>query len=398
MPLIETGPLRGLYMPDYADGSIVNLLSSIIHGRGGRSPHAPLAGLPPEQLAGADHLVCIAIDGMGCKQLDHYLDAGGDGAFLAAHHRQTISTVFPATTASAITTFLTGATPAEHAILGWHLNLPDLGMSTAVLTSQTRTGLDFAGPDFDLDRYLRLPSHLATVPQHKAQLSYGLIPHSRFSLCSTPWDDVRTFETLDGMVEAVLSVTRAPGPSLNYVYWPVHDSLCHEFGIYHPNTLGHLAEIDTALARLVDGLHGRSVMLLVTADHGIIDTPEAHRVDLSAIPGLYDCFTTLPCGDACHAALFVRPNRVERFERLVAEHLAASSYCLTGEQLLELGVFGPGRPHPALANRLADYYLIARDRHAYDSPPWGRAARFLAGNHGGMSRAEMMVPLYAVEL
>jgi len=398
MPQIDHGPLQGLYMPDYADGSIVNLLSSIIHGRGGVSPHAPLSCLPPEQLAGTDHLVCIAIDGMGIGQLDDYLAGGGHGAFLGTHPRETISTVFPATTASAITTFLTGATPAEHAILGWNLNLSDLGMSTSVLKSQTRTGMEFADAEFDLEGYLNLPSHLATVPQRKAQLSYGVIPHSRYSRCGTPWDDIRTFETLDGMVEAVDSVTATEGPSLNYVYWPVHDSLCHQLGTRHPKTVGHLGEIDTALAQIADRLEGRSVTLLVTADHGIIDTPESHRIDLSTVPGLYDCLSTLPCGDACHAALFVRPNRTDQFEAIVAEQLASTSYCLTGDQMIELGVFGPGMPHPALARRVADYYLIARDRHAYESPLWGEEARFLVGNHGGMSRAELRVPLFAVQL
>ena len=45
MPIINSGRLKGFYLPDYPKGSIINLLSSVIRSRGGRSPHRELAGL-----------------------------------------------------------------------------------------------------------------------------------------------------------------------------------------------------------------------------------------------------------------------------------------------------------------------------------------------------------------
>ena len=70
--------------------------------------------------------------------------------------------------------------------------------------------------------------------------------------------------------------------------------------------------------------------------------------------------------------------------------------CVTGEELLRLGVFGPGRQHPALAARLGDYVLIARDGYAFAHTPAGAKSDFNIGNHGGMSKAEVQVPLYVV--
>ena len=396
MPTLTEGPLAGLYFPDYPDGTIVNLMASIVRARGGDTPHAPLPAAPPDRLAACDHLACIAVDGLGVAQLEAYLARRPDSPFLGCHPRTALSTVFPATTASAVTTFLTGATPAEHAILGWHLNLPDLGLVSTVLMSRTRTGSAFAPDDFDLDAYLQLPSYLDRVPEPKAQLSYGVIPHSRFSRTGTRWQRVRSFETLDGLVRETLAFTRAVPRGLAYVYWPGHDALCHEHGVAAPRTLAHLAEIDDALARLRDLVDGRAVTLLVTADHGIRDTPPEQRIDLAAVPGLYDCLATLPCGDAGHANCFVRARREARFLDLVATHLGDACHCIAGDEFLALGGFGPGTPHPALAGRVGDYLLIARDRQAFAAPHAGEAPWFMLGNHGGMSRAEMLVPLYVV--
>jgi hypothetical protein len=396
MPQLATGPLQGLYFPDYPDATIVNLMASLIVARGGRSPHPPLAAAPATRLAPARHLICLVVDGLGEAQLDHYLNHHPASPFLGAHARSVLSTVFPATTASAVTTFLTGAAPAEHAILGWHLNLPDLGLASTVLMSKSRTGSDFAPETFDLDAYLALPSYLNSIPETRALLSYGVIPHSRFSRAGTRWDRVRSFDSLAGLQREVTAFCREEARGMAYVYWPVHDSLCHQHGTRDPRTLAHLGEIDQALAGLHDALRGRDAMLLVTADHGIHDTPPAQRIDLAAVPGLYDCLATLPCGDAGHASCFVRPRREARFLELVAQHLGDACHCIAGETLLELGAFGPGEPHPKLYGRVGDYLLIARDRQAFAAPIAGEAPWFMTGNHGGMTAGEMRVPLFVV--
>ena len=76
MPKVTEGPLRGFYLPDYDGGSIVNLLSSIIRSRGGRSPHRELIGLSASQLRGAQKLVYLLIDGIGEAQLQAFLGSG----------------------------------------------------------------------------------------------------------------------------------------------------------------------------------------------------------------------------------------------------------------------------------------------------------------------------------
>ncbi|MDD3441550.1 MAG: hypothetical protein PHU50_08865, partial [Kiritimatiellae bacterium] len=145
-------PLRfaELPRPDYAGGSLVNLMASLIRARGGRSPHRTLAGLPSAALRPYSKVVLLLLDGLGANQLHTLVTRGKGRQFFARHPWQVITTACPATTAAVVTTLATGASPAEHAILGWHLNLPDLGMVGTLLPFITRTDTPIAPADFPL--------------------------------------------------------------------------------------------------------------------------------------------------------------------------------------------------------------------------------------------------------
>ena len=103
------------FRPDYTGNGFVNLIASVVEARGGAPRHAPLAGLSVAEIRGAANILLIIVDGLG----DRYIAANGQGGALARHRRAPISAVFPSTTASAITTSFTGATPLEHGLTGW---------------------------------------------------------------------------------------------------------------------------------------------------------------------------------------------------------------------------------------------------------------------------------------
>jgi hypothetical protein len=381
-------------MPDYKRGSVVNLLSSIIRSRGGRSPHAELDGVPARSLASARHVIYLLVDGLGEAQLTRLLREGRGRSFFGMHPRQVISTVFPATTAAAVTTFGTGASPAEHGVLGWHLHLHDLGLVSTILLTSTRTGSPMAHEDFDLGEYLCTPSHIATVPCRKELLSWAHIPRSRYSRANDPWTFRGGYRTLTGMVRQVATRAARRSRSVSYVYWPEYDSHCHEYGCFHRRTVSHFMQIDRALAQLVRLLQGTDTALIVTADHGLVDT--SNGVELREVEGFYDHLAALPSGDARQVQCFVRPARVESFLDLVQTKLSRACVCVPGSYLLRKQAFGLGKPHRALENRVGDYTLLARPDYSFASTLPGAESSFNKANHGGMSAEEVRVPLYAI--
>ena len=315
---------------------------------------------------------------------------------MALHPWQKITTACPATTAAVVTTLATGSSPAEHAILGWHLNLPDLGMVGTILPFITRTDTPIATDEFDLKKYLALPAPLATIRGRRVLISQGHIPTSRTSMAQPWWTERRSFEDLGGMLRQLRAFARSPGRAYAYAYWPHYDSHCHVHGPEGRVPALHLAEIDAFLARAQIALAGTDTLLLVTADHGHMQTHT--RIDLSKIPGFYDCLATLPSGDARMMQCFVRPSRVEDFLRLTrTAPLDGTAVCVPLSEILRSGILGPGQPHPALANRLGDYTLFAAPGTAFLYPAAQSGEKKIkSGNHGGLSPDELEVPLYVV--
>ncbi len=388
--------LKGFCLPDYDGGSILNLMASIIRSRGGRSPHRELRGLPARRLARARKIVYLVVDGLGEGQLRQFLAGGRGRAFFAVHPHDIITTVFPPTTAAAVTTFSTGASPAEHGILGWHLHLPDLGMVSTILPAVTRTGSPMVGENFNLREYLDFPLHLASARGMKALFSYGQIPWSRYSLAGMKWTSRAAFMTLKGMQRRVMAFVRKPGRGLAYAYWPGYDSACHARGCYHRQTIRHLAAIDGLLGNLARGIRGMGTTLIVVSDHGLMDTAPGCAVELRNVPGFYDCLTVLPSGDARQVQCFVRPSKVKDFLAITRRALAKACVCISGQELMKSGALGPGKLHRALAGRVGDYVLLARPGYSFAYSPAGFDSEFNVANHGGVSIDEMRVPLYVI--
>jgi hypothetical protein len=394
-PPAAHGPLEEFHRPDYRGGSILNLLSSIIRSRGGRSPHPELTALPAKSLAPARRVIYVLVDGLGAAQLERHLRQGQGRAFFAAHPRAVITSVFPATTAAAVTTFATGASPAEHAVLGWTINLPDLGIVGNVLLERTPTGTPLADPA-RLSKYLALPSHMDSVKGATAFLAEKRIVGSAHTRAGTRWQQHRAFDTLRGLQRAALSFARQPGRGVAYAYWGDYDHRCHSYGCAHEQVARHFDDLDGMLAGLARGLRGANAVLIVTADHGLVDVPARRRVLLTGVPGLPACLATLPSGDARAAACFVRPGREAAFKRIVRERLRRRCVLVPRQELLSAGLLGPGVPHRALEGRVGDYLLLARAGCAFESRvPWEPRTSKRA-EHGGLSRSEMLVPLVVV--
>lgn len=374
-------------LPDYDGGSIVNLMSSIALALGGSSIHAPLRALPPQALAGARHVLLLVVDGLG-----HAFLTGRDGA-LRRHLHAAITSVFPSTTASAIPTFLTGLAPQQHGLTGWHMYCREIGAIVAPLPFRARTGrhaLRSAGvspmslfqlaPVFD-----RLPLTCHVV-------SPQAIAHSDFNAALSGRAQRHGYETPEEMFGILTSLLRRDAPrSYIYAYWPRLDSLAHEFGVASAAVADAFAALDAGFAELLKVAGGSRV--IVTADHGFVDTSPADTIDLDDHPGLRETLVLPLCGEPRAAYAYVRPTCATRFKDYVRTHLADRVRLFNRAEILRRGWLGPGAPHPALADRLGDYVLIPRGHAILRDWLMGEDRYTHIGVHGGLSAAEMRVPL-----
>ncbi len=384
----------GLTLPDYQGGSLVNLMSSITTALGGTSPYGPLAALPPEALAAARHVVLLVVDGLGLDFLSRR------ESNLRRHLHGQLTSVFPSTTASAIPTFLTGLAPQQHGLTGWHMYFREIGAIVAPLPFRVRTGhhaLREAGgtpkqlfgltPLFD-----RLPLPCHVVSPHA-------IIHSDFNVALSGRAQRHGYTTLEEMFAKIAGLLQSDAPrSFIHAYWPQHDSLAHEYGIGSEAVAEAFDALDAAFAGLVDVARDRGSVVIVTADHGFIDTTAADTVDLDDHPGLRDTLLLPLCGEPRMAYAYVRAGREAPFEDYVREKLAERVDLLRSEDVLRQGWLGPGEAHPALRDRLGDYVLIPRGRTILRDWLVGEPRHTHIGVHGGLSAAEMIVPLIVTSL
>ncbi len=383
--------------PDYRGGSIVNLMCSIGAIYGNRCTDYPvLQQLPPEQLSGTSNLVLLVVDGLGYD----YLVRHGAGSVLHQHLQCGITSVAPPTTATAVTTFLTGLAPQQHGLTGWFTWFRELGSVLAVLPFKPRCSSEPLGRSG-----LSAETLLAHVPvfDRLEVKSYSLCPdwiaESDFNRAHLGRAELVAYRDLDDCFTRIAQIVRTQQRrKYIYAYWPGFDHLAHTEGIASEVTQEHFVELDTRFTHLLQALQGSGTTVIVTADHGLVDISPQQRIDLNAHPIMKDCLSVPLCGEQRLSYAYVRQGKCEQFEYYIEQHLSHAIELQRSERLLQNNLFGLGTPHPELLSRIGDYTLILKEGYVIQDPIPGEKPPRMIGFHGGLTGQELYVPLICVTL
>ena len=383
-----------MYRPDYEGGGIVNLMSSIKSALGGSSHYNPLADFDGSALAGRN-IVLLVIDGMGYDFLEKY----GSGSFLHRNVDRRLTSVFPPTTAAAITTLFTGVAPQQHALTGWFMYLREIGMVTTILPFTTRAGrlpLDEGNIDYrDIYGEWSFFDDIDAVPYSISRRDYF---DSGFSRSAARGATRLPYSSLDGLFQQVTKALGGTGGrKYVFAYWPELDSLCHAHGTDSREVAGHFRELDGKLEKFAATLRKRNTVLIVTADHGLIDVDERKTIRLKDHPDLAATLAMPLSGEARVAYCYVRPRMVDRFEDYVQTAFADTCTMHRSEDMVKDGWFGLFEPNKKLLDRIGDYVLVMKENYILKDLLPGERQHVITGYHGGVSSEEMFVPLIVIE-
>jgi hypothetical protein len=376
--------VRPAHLPDYAGNGFVNLIASLVEAAGGAPRHPTLACLPVEELRSAENIVFLLIDGLG----DNYLRANGAGGALARHRRSAISAVFPSTTASAVTTSFTGATPLEHGLTGWFTYFSEAACVGAPLPFQRRGEKKPLGAD--PSRIFVEPPLFDALARRSIVVSYRPIIDSTYNRHHCGSAERRAYDNLGGLLDQTAAAVRsAPGRKLVYAYWPDFDALAHRHGVASAEVRAHFSALEAAFGELLSRLAGTDSLVVATADHGFIDCPPEESLELPA--ALLGQLRFPLCGERRVAFCHVRDERM--FLETAAAWLGDRAEVRPSRELAHEGWFGPGRAHPRFAERIGDVAIVMNGRGTVKDWVTGEPRHLHIGNHGGTSDDEMRIPL-----
>lgn len=377
--------------PDYQGGGILNLVASIIQARGAPAEHPPLALLPAAELAGITNLVLVVIDGLG----DRWLTRRSPSGILSRHRLGAITSVFPSTTATAITTYLTGDAPLRHGLTGWHTWMGELGCVMTVLPGTPRFGgVPYRAAGVDTVRLFGGRSLFSRIATRSWVLTPQHIARSDYNLAHTGAAQVLGYDGLRSLIRQTARLLRRHRePKYVYVYWPELDSIGHRQGMESQAAADHLASLEGALEELLERIAGTDTLVLVCADHGQVDLGPGDLIEIADHPRLRDCLALPLCGEGRAAFAYLRSGWEAAFLDYCAGPLAGLVEVRPSRVLQDLGYFGRGAIHPRFAERIGDYCLLPTGNRILRQWLPFEERHDLIGQHGGLTESEMLVPL-----
>lgn len=374
--------------PDYSN-SIVNLMSSIGAASGVSSPYSSLDSL--SHLKESKNIVLLIVDGLGYNYLRQY----GRDTTLHKNLKSSLTSVFPPSTGSAITSFLSGLPPQQHAVIGWYVHLKEYGLVSRILPYTN--AVDGNVIDVPISRVIDVKGIFNDIKREYSMIYDHHIVDSVYTRNLSGrarrigYSDIDTFFS---SIRGVLSKTKKQ--SYIYSYWPTLDSISHILGCESPEANEHLHEFDGKLQTFIESIAGSDTTLILTADHGFNDVSLEDVIYTRDHPKLMDCLSLPVCGDTRTGFCYVRPLKVTDFERYIENDLHGICNLQKSEDMIRDGWFGFNDPHPMLQHRVGDYTLTFNEGYALLNCFTGLEPPEMRGHHGGVSSDEMNVPLIVI--
>lgn len=359
--------------PDFDGRSIYNLSQSITAFFGGKPEGKELAFEIPEN----EGLALFLFDALGATTLEKVGPAN--------HPHEEITSVFPSTTATVLTTLFTGRAPAEHGVIGFMTFVKEAGGIVNMLGVAHPTG-----PQLPIS-YDKLTPKTERIGKKLTNLGVRCIAILPKSVSNTPmsnFDDdgfsavIPYYDPWD-LRTVVEKELEKKEKKFVYVYVPYVDTLSHHYGPYSEESLSAAKDLIEFFEREAD--RARGYTLMGTADHGQVEVDPA----LPPPPELMSLLELPPYGDS--RAMFLKTAEPERVIDYLEENFP-DMIIMTREQVLKEGLLGKNETN--YPERLGDLLVLPQSKRIFIYPYTENNESFnYRGHHGGLSPEEMRVPL-----
>jgi Type I phosphodiesterase / nucleotide pyrophosphatase len=366
----------------YSDDWLGDVLPAVAAALG-----TPLAGFTPTlEVTPTPRAVVVLVDGLGFDLLQR---RRGHAPFLRSllGNTRRLTAGFPSTTATSMGTFGTGRPPGTHGLLGYEVLAPDHG---ALLNELTW--------NLDIDPVTWQPVETVFEAMRRQQLPVTFVGPGKFAGSGLTEAALRgasfsAADPFDRRVDNAVAAIRASPTGFVYLYWGFLDRVGHQKGCESYEWGDELAHVDAQLARLAASVPD-DCAILITADHGMVDSPEDDRVDIALDPALATGVRLVGGEPRCRQ-LYVDAGATDEVAAAWTEVLGDRAAVWTRSQAIEAGLFGPVRSEAA--PRIGNVVVAMRNTFTVvDSRTMSPSQLGLVGHHGSLTSDEVGVPLVTI--
>lgn len=385
MTFAEEVAAAGMIFPDYGRAELGAVLPAslaaigaghVVKARDAEADRVRL-GIPH-----ARHVCTVLLDGLGQMLLDA---RRGHARFLTGLDGSTVTAGYPSTTAASLALFGTGRTSGQTGMTGYTVRNPKTGKLANLVS------WDGAEPAEDWQRQPSLLEEAALAGVHVTTLGKARFAGSGLTHAVLRGGQFVGAERLADRIDVALGAMRAPGVS--YMYWGEIDGAGHANGWQSDEWVGALEDADRELARLASSMPDGTVMV-ITADHGMLDITGAPRWDIALDPVL-DEGVSFVAGEP--RALHLYGDDPAALAERWSNELGADAVVATREDAVAAGIFG--EVVPEVADRIGDVVVAMTGRATIvDSRIQSPASMTLIGVHGSLTPEEMYVPVLVAGL
>lgn len=404
----------GFFIPAYDGFSLPNLSNSLMKLMGVKPAGRCLKDNVFSDFKNVDMVVLLVMDAMGLnvftrssEELRRLLNS-----FLLGHSVcfKALTSVFPSTTSTALTSLNTGLTPQEHGIVAYTLFLKELGsmvnmISLSPVNDERRNRIFDLGMDAEKLLGIKvLTERLKEAGiESKTIMRYGIRNSGLSTILYKGSKIVPALTSVDFATNLVRLVNDRK-TRLIIAYWDSFDGQSHYYGPFSTEAelelLNTLTLIRKTVSRVNPDTAGKTLFVM-TSDHGQSKVREDKSIMLNRLKWLKDSLVMPPAGESRAAYLYLKGS-VRNFKKTFHRKIGKDIVLFKSRELLDKGVFGLGDVAPCVTERIGDYIALSRGEGRlvfhYDLKKRTEPEFVKAGAHGSLTRDELLIPLVACRL
>jgi predicted AlkP superfamily pyrophosphatase or phosphodiesterase len=404
-------------LPQYQNqciSNIPNLILRLLHAQN-NSPSTLLDSHVKEtDYEGINKIVLIVVDGFGFNQLLKHHKQNRFLTNLASNGDVSpITSVYPSQTTNALTTLNTGLTPQEHCVFEYFIYLKKVGIVNTLRFERIYSKkAKLTDEGFSPNLMFRGKTIHQTLREKGISTYTHMNTSNAFNACSKlifkGSTVIPALKTSDLIVNLRKNLESADGGYF-FVHLDTLDTISHEYGAESNQYAAELSAITYLLQKeLIEKISAQTAketLLLITADHGIVNVNPQETIYLNPTqkPLTYrqigkDRRRIHPTGSPRDIFLYIKEEKLAQTKERLTQQIGDKAQVLETEAAIKSGLFGVGKPSQEFIERAGNLLILPyKKENIWFTNPEGRKITFL-GQHGGLSKEEMLVPFAVAKL